>query len=104
MAMKTLGNGGVLGGSQGGIKGDPIGTYPAVVTDLMSVREAHSFALSLPVSAIVSGFNSLGQLRENIGTAERFKPLTEVDRKALVSKCAALGRSGVMEHYKRYNA
>jgi aryl-alcohol dehydrogenase-like predicted oxidoreductase len=100
LAMKTLGNGGLLGGTRGGVKGDPVGTGRAVVPELVSVREAHRFALSLPVAAIVSGSNDLKQLADNLDTAKNFQPLSAIERETLIAACAEHGKTGEMEFYK----
>ncbi len=100
LAMKTLGNAGLLGGTRGGVKGDPVGTGRAVVPQLVSVRDAHRFALSLPVAAIVAGSNDLKQLGENLDTAKNFLPLTPSERDAMIAACAEQGKTGEMEFYK----
>jgi aryl-alcohol dehydrogenase-like predicted oxidoreductase len=99
-AMKTLANGGLHGGVKGGVKGEACGTYASAIPDLLSVREAHSFSLSLPISAIVSGVNNLDQLKHNIETVRTFKPLSEAQREELIARCAGLGKTGEMEFYK----
>ncbi|MDF7824290.1 aldo/keto reductase [Pontiellaceae bacterium B12227] len=100
LAMKTLGNAGLLGGTRGGIKGDAVGTGRAVVPDILSVRDAHRFALSLPVASIVAGSNDLDQLKQNLESAETFQPLEETERERLIAACSAHGKTGEMEFYK----
>jgi len=100
LAMKTLANGGLQGGVKGGVKGEANGTYASVIPNRISVREAHTFSLSLPIAAIVSGVNTPEQLAYNIETARSFKPLNEHQREELISQCADLGKTGEMEFYK----
>ncbi len=100
LAMKTLGNGGLLGGTRGGTKGDPVGTGRSVIPEIISVRDAQRFALSLPVASIVSGSNDLSQLAENLETARTFQPLGESVREKLIAQCAVHGKTGEMEFYK----
>ena len=100
LAMKTLGNAGLLGGTRGGTKGDPIGTGRSVIPDILSVREAHSFSLSMPVASIVSGSNDLRQLKENLETARNFQPLEKARIDELIALCAQNGKTGEMEFYK----
>jgi aryl-alcohol dehydrogenase-like predicted oxidoreductase len=100
LAMKTLSNGGLLGGIRGGMRGEATGTYASVIPEQVSVREAHTFSLSLPISAIVSGVNNLEQLAYNIETARNFKPMSAAEREEIIARCAELGKSGEMEFYK----
>ncbi len=100
LAMKTLGNGGLLGGTRGGVKGEALGTGRRVIPDVVSVREAHRFVLSLPVASMVSGSNDLQQLKFNLETAANFQPLDEATRNRLVEACAEHGKTGEMEFYK----
>ncbi|VGO23422.1 aldo/keto reductase [Pontiella sulfatireligans] len=100
LAMKTLGNAGLLGGTRGGTRGDAPGTGRAVIPEIISVRDAHRFSMSLPVAAIVSGSNDLSQLQQNLETARNFQPLGKSDREELIAKCAAHGKTGEMEFYK----
>jgi aryl-alcohol dehydrogenase-like predicted oxidoreductase len=100
LAMKTLGNAGLLGGTRGGTRGDPVGSGRAVIPQIVSVREAHTFCLSLPVAAIVSGSNNLEQLQYNLETAKQFRPMASAERDRLMDRCAEIGRTGEMEFYK----
>jgi uncharacterized protein len=102
LAMKTLSAAGLLGGTRGGNvpNGDPIGTFPSVIPDKLSVRDAHRFALSMPVAAVVSGTNNLEQLEYNLETAREFNPMNAEEREKIIEACADLGSTGEMESYK----
>ncbi|MEJ7902389.1 MAG: aldo/keto reductase [Thermomicrobiales bacterium] len=54
----------------------------------ISPEEALHYAMSLPVATIISGMDSLEVLRKNIAAAEDFKPLSDVDRAALLARSA----------------
>ena len=102
LAMKTLSAAGLMGGTRGGnIPGAAaVGTYPSVIPDILSVREAHRFALSYPVASLVSGINSVEQLAYNLETAWNFKPVSGKERERLILACSDLGSTGEMEPYK----
>ena len=44
------------------------------------------YSLNLPVTACPLGFNTIGQLEDDVRTAQNFKPLTEEERKALETR------------------
>jgi predicted aldo/keto reductase-like oxidoreductase len=62
--------------------------------------EAISYALSMPIHTLVSGMDSIEVLKENIGTARKWKPLTEEERKQMLRKVAQQAEDGSLEHYK----
>jgi aryl-alcohol dehydrogenase-like predicted oxidoreductase len=95
LAMKTLANGGFFGGSEQGEHGN----NPKLVPDRVSVAEAIRFVWSLPVSVLITGPDDALQLREKIGIARSFTPLSESERSALIKKVADLAGPRV-EYYK----
>ena len=68
IAMKTL-------------AGTP-GVIPA--TGVATVSECLRFAMSLPVSTVCSGMDSLDKLRQNVSIAREFAPLDDEERLALL--------------------
>ena len=53
-------------------EGSAIATRPGV----MNMKEAMHFTLSLPVSTVIIGCDTVGQLEENVGIARGFTPLS----------------------------
>ncbi len=95
IAMKSLANGGFFGGSSHGQHGD----NPKIVPNRVSIAQAVHFAWSLPVSVLVTGFNSPQQMQEKIDLANSFVAMNEQQRQALIDKVADLaGRT--VEFYK----
>lgn len=95
LAMKTLSNGGFFGGD----KQFEHGPNPLLVPDRVSIREALTFAWSLPISVLITGPDDADQMREKIGIARSFEPLDEAGRQALVDRVA--DRAGnIVEFYK----
>lgn len=99
LAMKVLAGGGLFGGAApwGRIAGKE---RPAQIPEKLSVREAQHFALSLPITAFVSGVTSMKELEENIANTAAFTGMTAAERKALQDKVAQAAKNGQLEHYK----
>ena len=95
IAMKSLANGGFFGGSSHGQHGD----NPKIVPNRVSIAEAVSFAWSLPVSVLITGFNNPQQMQEKIALANSFVALDEQQRQDLIDKVADLAGRRV-EFYK----
>ncbi len=53
---------------------------------IISMKEAMSYTLSLPVSTIIVGIDKIPELEENIRIAREFKPLTEDELLAIEDK------------------
>jgi predicted aldo/keto reductase-like oxidoreductase len=62
--------------------------------------DALRYALSLEVSTVVSGIDSLNVLRRNLGIARRFSPMDERERRAYERSVAEFARDGRFELYK----
>ncbi|MDB4967479.1 MAG: aldo/keto reductase [Myxococcales bacterium] len=74
---------------------------------VLRVDEALRYAMSLPVATTVSGIDSLAVLRQNLGVARAFKPMSATEMQALRQRCAAVAGDGHLELYKttmRYDA
>ena len=61
--------------------------------------EGLRYAMSLPVSTVVSGIDSLDILDENITLAEHFQSLSEEERLELLGR--SKNQSDVIEHYRK---
>jgi len=99
LAMKSLAGGGLLGGVArwGRLRGQE---RPVIIPDLLSVAEAHQFALSQPVASLVAGHDSVEQLETNIATARKAVRMSEAEREDLIAKVADIASRGMTEHYK----
>ena len=67
----------------------------------ISVREALTYALSLPIHTLVSGVDSLQVLRQNLEIVRSWEPLSEEEQSHLVERAASWGRDGHLEFYKK---
>jgi len=76
------------------------GAADAVKKKALTAEEAIRYVLSLPISVLVSGMDSLAVLRKNIATAREFTPMTAREAEALRKRCAPLAADGRFERYK----
>jgi predicted aldo/keto reductase-like oxidoreductase len=53
---------------------------------IISMKEAMSYTLSLPVSTIIVGLDGIGELEENVKIASEFQPLTADEMLAIEDK------------------
>ncbi len=67
----------------------------AIATPLEGLR----YTMSLPVSTVASGIDSLKILDENLSVFHNFKPYTENELNELLSRSS--GKSEIIEHYRR---
>ena len=84
IAMKTLG-------------GSP-GSVPR--TGLVTVEEALRYAMSLPVSTVCSGMESMEELEQNIAIAKAFEPMPLAERSELLARIAEEASDGRHEPHK----
>lgn len=84
LAMKTL------GGTPGAVPKSGAAT----------VEECLRYAMSLPVSTVVSGMGSMDNLKQNIATAKAFTPMDEAELTALRARTKPYGNDGRFESYK----
>jgi predicted aldo/keto reductase-like oxidoreductase len=64
------------------------------------IGDALRYAMSLPVCTTVSGIDSLKVLRQNLGNARRFSPMSAAERTAYERSLAEDARDGRFELYK----
>lgn len=83
LGMKSLGG-----------AGDP------VKKGIVTANEALRYAMSLPVASTVSGIDSLEVLRQNLGIARGFTPMSPEEMAAVRTKCAGAAADGRYELYK----
>src|SRR4051812_45956330 len=76
------------------------GNGQPVLKGVVTVEEALRYAMSLPVATTISGIDSLAVLRQNLGVARGFRPMTAVEMEALSKRCAAAAGDGHLELYK----
>jgi aryl-alcohol dehydrogenase-like predicted oxidoreductase len=66
----------------------------------LTVEECYSYALSLPVSTLVAGINTMEQLQQDIALVRNFKPLNSAQMAALEARYKEEASDGRFELYK----
>jgi aryl-alcohol dehydrogenase-like predicted oxidoreductase len=76
------------------------GDARSVKAKAVTPQEAIRYTLSLPIATLVSGIDTMRVLRQNLAIAQRFRPMTERQRQALLRRVAATACDGRFELYK----
>lgn len=76
------------------------GSGSAIVAGLVTAEECLRYALSLPISAVVSGIDSLSVLRQNLAIARAFKPMSAGEMQKLRERVRDVAQTGKHELYK----
>jgi aryl-alcohol dehydrogenase-like predicted oxidoreductase len=76
------------------------GNGQPIVQGVATVEEALRYAMSLAVATTISGIDSLAVLRQNLGIARGFKPMTASEMQTLSRRCARAAGDGHLELYK----
>jgi aryl-alcohol dehydrogenase-like predicted oxidoreductase len=76
------------------------GDARSVKAKAVTAEEAIRYTLSLPIATLVSGIDTMRVLRQNLGIAQEFRPMTNRERQALLRRAAPSARDGRFELYK----
>lgn len=81
-----------------------MGGTPGVIpfTKVFTPEECLHYTMSLPISTVLSGMDSMDRLTQNIASAKRFAPLDAQALEALRQRASELGPGGSCEPYKRF--
>src|SRR5262249_28854571 len=83
-----------LGMKSIGGEGDPARKRAVKATDALR------YAMSLPVATTITGIDSMAVLRQDLGIARGFEPLTEAEMERIRRRAAPLAADGRFELYK----
>jgi aryl-alcohol dehydrogenase-like predicted oxidoreductase len=81
----------------------PIGAQFILNSRSVTAGECLRYAMSLPVSVVITGCDSLPILEQALEAARSFKPLTDKERSALLAKTVRSAAKGKYEFYKTSN-
>lgn len=70
---------------------------------VLSVDEALRYALSLPVTTLVTGAKTLAEFRMNAAIASSFQPMSPDAMLALEDRCSDAHKSNLYEMYRRWS-
>ncbi len=76
------------------------GNGKPVAAGIISAEDAIRYTLSLPVSTLVSGVESVEVLRQNVRIVRQFVPMTTADMDGLRARVASEAADGHFEQYK----
>jgi uncharacterized protein len=66
----------------------------------VTAEDALRYAMSLPVATVVSGIDSPAVLRQNLGVARGFRPMSDEEMQRLRERCKAMAGDGRFEQFK----
>jgi predicted aldo/keto reductase-like oxidoreductase len=69
---------------------------------IAKAEDAHRFVMTLPVSTLCSGMDSVEYLHKNLKTVREFKPMTEDEITTLLAGVIKYSLNGRYEEYKTY--
>jgi hypothetical protein len=78
----------------------PMGAGTILKSNTVTPLECLHYAMSLPVSVVITGCESLTLLGQALEAARSFSPLTEERRPSLLAKSAKAASNGKYELYK----
>ncbi len=82
----------------------PIGGQVLLDSFMVSPEECLRYAMSLPVSVVITGCDSLKILEQALEAARNFTPLNDAERAALLERTAVVASGGEFELYKTTSA
>jgi uncharacterized protein len=100
LAMKTLADGHFFATKT--VNDDKVvwQTKDPVVPNRLTLEECIHFALSLPISVLISGAEKPEYIRDKAAFVRNFHNLPEAQRKTLIEKAASIAAAGEVEYYK----
>ncbi len=81
-----------------GMKPMAAGALPK--SGIVTATECLHYAMSLPASTVITGCESLALLEQALEAARSYRPLSEAERSALLSRTAGAAEDGGSEGYK----
>jgi predicted aldo/keto reductase-like oxidoreductase len=77
-----------------------LGEQHILKTGLVTVEECLHYVMDLPVHVVIVGCDTLPYLEQALEAARSFRPLTDKQREALLTKTAEAGKTGKFEPFK----
>lgn len=99
LAMKTLADGRFFARKEMNGKVQWTSENP-VIPNALSMEECIMFALSMPITVLITGAEKPEYVEEKAAMARRFSALSAAHRMALMEKVAAFAEEGEVEFYK----
>jgi predicted aldo/keto reductase-like oxidoreductase len=71
-----------------------------LTSGLVTAEECLHYVMNLPVHVVIVGCDTLPYLGQALEAARSFRPLTDIQREALLAKTAEAGKTGKLEPFK----
>jgi predicted aldo/keto reductase-like oxidoreductase len=81
----------------------PFGDRNILKSDAVTAQECLRYSLSLPVSVVITGVDSMSILEQALAVVRNFAPMSDKERSALLAKTAKAAEQGKYEPYKTTN-
>lgn len=81
----------------------PMGSGLILESKTVSAAECLRYAMSLPVSTVITGIDSMDVLKQDLDAVRTFKPLSGDERHDLIVRTHDAGRQGRFEAFKTTN-
>jgi predicted aldo/keto reductase-like oxidoreductase len=78
----------------------PLGDKNILNSGIVTAQECLRYSLSLPVSAVITGIDSMPILEQALAVIRNFAPMKHKERSALLAKTAKAAEQGKYEPYK----
>jgi aryl-alcohol dehydrogenase-like predicted oxidoreductase len=95
IGMKIPARGRILSSWQPDKSHDSGWNQPAPKPGVLAMKEALYFTLSLPVSTVIIGCDSISQLEENVQLARNFTPLSQTQMAGLTGRTAPIAKQAL---------
>ena len=95
IGMKIPARGRILSSWQPDKSHDSGWNQPAPKPGVLAMKEALYFTLSLPVSTVIIGCDSISQLEENVQLARDFTPLSQTQMAGLTGRTAPIAKQAL---------
>ncbi len=82
----------------------PMGAGMLLRSNTLSPVECLHFAMNLPTSVVITGCESVANVKQALDAARTFKPLSAADTSALLARTEQAARNGEFEGYKTTNS
>ena len=78
----------------------PLGDHQILISETATAPECLRYAMSLPVSVVFTGCDSMEILEQALTAARTFSPMSDTERTELLERTAEAGSKGKYERYK----
>ena len=78
----------------------PMGSGVLLRSNTLTPVEYLQYAMNLPITTVITGCDSMKVLNQALNTARNFRPLTQEQVAAIVTKTAEVAKAGQFELYK----